>query len=176
MFLFAWVSAAFAVAPITMNVPSDVTKVELVCASKTLTATPSGGVATFAELPTGCKILFTRPVTGTIDGGGVYTCTHDGCAITEMQHLAVTNAPGRVNILIAGTYDTKWMELTCATDGYRQRGDIVENTTTFNDVKASDCQLFFKGGSPAQFRPVVAGTTYRCTVTGTTASCAPYKL
>lgn len=171
----AWMlyaALAHAGAPIEITVPTDVTKVVLVCAgNKRFETEAKNGLATFPEAPKDCKVYLQKPV-GTIAGPGIWTCADDGCRMVDVQHKDIRDAPGRVNVILTGEYDTRWLEISCA-DGARQRADIETNTATFDGITRDDCTLFFKGGSPAQYRPIVAGS-WRCGLTATTAVCTKF--
>ena len=168
--LFA--TAAFAGAPLTMTVPSDATKVILDCGTRKIEAPVVGGKAEFAEAPEGCTLYAVRPI-GKIAGPGDWACTSTGCTLIDSIHAPVSNAKGRLNVIIGGVYDTKWLELTCSATGYRERGDIATNTSTFESVPPGDCTLYFKGATPAQYRGISEGS-WRCALTGTTAVCTRF--
>jgi hypothetical protein len=165
-------TAALAGAPLTMTVPSDATKVVLDCGTRKIEAEVVGGKAQFAEAPEGCTLYAVRPL-GKIAGPGDWACTPTGCTLNGVIHAPISDAAGRINVVIAGTYDTKWLELTCSGAGYRERGDIATNTSTFNSVPAGDCTLYFKGATPAQYRGMSHGS-WRCSLTGTTAVCSKF--
>lgn len=172
MWAWCWLASAWAAPPLQVTVPKDVDTVVLDCAGKRLEARPVAGVATFAEAPASCKVLALRPI-GQIAGPGEFTCDDAGCKLEETHHLAISDGPGRLNVVMTGAYDTKWLELTCSASGYRVRADIVENTATFTGVPAGDCALYYKGATPAQYRGISSGS-WRCSLTGTTAVCARF--
>ena len=39
------------------------------------------------------------------------------------------------------------------------------------NVPNESCTMFFKGGPPAQYKPVRGGASYTCKIVGTTAVC-----
>jgi hypothetical protein len=163
---------AFAGTPLIVNVDPKAVKVVLDCGGQKLEAPVKNGVASFEAAPAGCQVGLVMPA-GQLDGAGTWTCTATGtpgCHLDEFPHAAISNGPGKVNVVLTGKYDTQWLELKCG-ETYRERGDIAENTTTFASVPSGDCQLYFKGASPAQFRPITAGKSYRCSLIGTTAVC-----
>ncbi len=173
--MFAWIalfSSAFAIAPLEVRVDPDVTSVKLVCGSDSWESKPHDGVATFDRAPDNCQVLVTRPA-GQINGPGIYTCTGGTCVYQDTPHRPVSNAPGRLNVVFTGAYDTQWLELKCD-GGFRERVDITENAGTFDGVPSGECTLLFKGATPAQYRPVTTGT-YKCRLTGITAVCDPFK-
>lgn len=174
MLVLALATAAFADPPLQITVPTNATKVALVCATRTVEAVPVRGLATFAEAPADCTVNVTYPI-GKTSGSGIYTCAEtSGCTMNDVPHAVIADASGRVNIVISGVYDTKWFELSCNNGAYRERGEIAENTTVFNGVPTGECSLYFKGGTPAQYRAISAGS-WRCSLTGTTAVCSKFK-
>ncbi len=53
-----------------------------------------------------------------------------------------------------------------------KKGSFSGGVASIPDIPTSeDCTLLFKGGPPAQFRPVRGGQSLNCTFVGTTASC-----
>lgn len=173
MLALVLIPAAFAGAPLQITVPADATHVTLKCATRTLEGTPVKGLVTFAEAPANCAVNVTYKL-GTVSGAGIYSCTADGgCVLDDVPHAPISDAAGRVNVVFSGVYDTKWFEMSCNSGEYRQRMDIVDNTATFNDVPSGECTLFFKGGTPAQYRGVTAAS-WRCSLTGTTAVCSKF--
>ena len=63
------------------------------------------------------------------------------------------------------------VEVKCG-GGYRQRAAFAGGVATVPDLPVGeDCTVIFKGGPPAQFRPVRAHMTVECSLQGTTAVC-----
>ena len=128
-----------------------------------------GGVAAFTEAPSAeCKVDVVRRA-GTISGPGVWTCDLSGCNQKDLHHRAISDAPGRVNVVSTGLAPSASLEIKCP-GGYRERAQITENTATFEGVPDEECTLLFKGGVPAKYNPLGWGTYY-CRLTGTTAVC-----
>lgn len=174
MLVLALATAAFADAPLQITVPENATKVVLVCATRTVEAVPVHGLATFAEAPADCTVNVSYSI-GKTSGSGIFTCTETGgCTMNDVPHAPISDASGRINVVISGAYDTKWFEMSCNNSAYRERGDIADNTTVFNAVPTGECTLYFKGGTPAQYRGIGAGS-WRCSLTGTTAVCSKFK-
>jgi hypothetical protein len=75
-----------------------------------------------------------------------------------------------MNVVLTGDLlGTVSMEVTCPS-GFRSRAEISENTSVFDGLPAEDCTLFFKGGPPARYPGVRAGTWY-CHLSGGSAVC-----
>ena len=110
---------------------------------------------------------------GVTKGNGTWFCNEGGCTLDEPPHAEVSNARGKVNIIVLGNVAANMLELTCPS-GYRERADIVDHTAVFYEVPVDLCQLHFKGGSPAKFNGIQPGKTYKCSVAGTQAVCNPY--
>ena len=160
---------ALAVAPITINVPSDVVLVRLECAgSKTLDASPKQGVVTFSSAPKNCTVYFQRK-SGRIDGPGVYDCSNKKCVQADVSHRPVSDAAGRVNVILMDDTPVPSMEINCES-GYRERANVIENVAIFDAAPVQGCTLQFKGGNPAHFKGITPGT-WRCSLAGTTAIC-----
>ena len=171
--LLAALALAHAEAPLTIHVDATATTLTLNCAGKTYTQPVVNGTATFPEAPKGCTVVATFNE-GTIPGPGVFSCSPHGCIMQDVIHDVVTDAPGRVNVILTGTYDSSELEITCPNNGYRQRAPIANNTAKFEAVPSNDnCQLSFKGGTPAHYKPIVPGS-YRCGLTEVTAVCTKF--
>ena len=127
------------------------------------------GIATLPEVPQLCTVFFVRR-TGTINGPGTYSCNNSGCVLDEVAHAPVTDGPGRVNFIFTTSLDSNAAEINCPS-GYRGRESITQNTAMFTGIPANqDCTVFLKGGAPAKYSPVRAGTYY-CGLTGVTLVC-----
>lgn len=63
------------------------------------------------------------------------------------------------------------VEVKCAGSGFRQRGSFTGGKVTVPNVPAEDCELHFKGGAPAMYRPVRGNQTVTCRIQGTTGVC-----
>jgi hypothetical protein len=143
--------------------------VVLECSDGSHKAVVKNGKATLEQVPQGCQVHMIRKG-GTIDAPGRWSCTLDACKQDEVEHRAVTDADGRVNVVVTSPLPAgSFLELTCS-NGYRVRSDIELNTATFESVPQDECTLHFKGGVPAKYRPVRWGTFY-CGLSGTTAVC-----
>lgn len=146
-----------------------VTALVLECRDGTQKATVKNGLATFEQVPEGCTVNMIRR-SGTIDAPGKWTCTLDTCKMEDVQHAPVTDADGRVNVILTTEMPPgAWLELTCS-GGFRARADVKTNTAVFDGVPNEECTLFFKGGPPAKYRPMRWGT-WSCGLSGTTAVC-----
>ena len=62
------------------------------------------------------------------------------------------------------------IEVVCPS-GFRQRAALIDGLASLDSLPAASCVANFKGGPPARFAPLSAGT-WRCQYTGTTMSCA----
>lgn len=60
-------------------------------------------------------------------------------------------------------------EVVCP-GGFRQRDYFTDHAAAFTGLPAEPCTLSFKGGPPAQFSPIVAGS-WSCRYSGTTMLC-----
>ena len=92
-----------------------------------------------------------------------------------------TRAPGPQDLLVRMTPGRATsLELLCPS-GYRERATLgpgPDPTWTwgrFTGLSGGDCTLYFKGGAPAAFGPVAAGSGLSCDVVGSTAVCGPLE-
>ena len=163
------VAPAFA-APLTINVQDpQVTEVEFNCGGEIKRVPVNKGIATLPEVPKLCTVFFVRR-TGSIDGPGTYTCNNSGCVLDEVAHAPVSDGPGKVNVIFTSSTASNAAEINCPS-GHRSRESIAQNTVKFTGVPANqDCTILLKGGIPAKYRPVRAGTYY-CALTGVTLVC-----
>ena len=60
-------------------------------------------------------------------------------------------------------------EVVCPS-GFRQRDYFTDQAAAFTGLPAEACTLSFKGGPPAQFSPISAGS-WSCRYSGTTMRC-----
>jgi hypothetical protein len=173
MVLFALLATAWAAPPLEIRVGPEATHVILECAGgKRLESKVVAGKASFSEVPSGC-VAHEIVKLGAIDGAGVWACSPNGCEIADSHHREVKDAAGRINVVMSGAYDTQWLEVTCG-NTYRERANFTENAATFEAVPAKEaCELHFKGGTPARYRPITPGS-WRCTISNTTAVCTQY--
>jgi hypothetical protein len=146
-----------------------VSEVVLECADGSYRSAVKGGIATFERMPQACKVSMVRR-SGVIDRAGRWWCSLDACKQEEVLHAPVTDAPGRVNVIVATALPKgAALELTCT--GFRVRTEVVQNTAVFDGVPdGADCELYFKGTVPARFRPIAAGT-WSCSLSGAAAIC-----
>ncbi|MEQ1569528.1 MAG: hypothetical protein ABMA64_28080 [Myxococcota bacterium] len=146
-----------------------VTEVILDCVDGVYRSPVRSGVASFDRMPQGCKVSMIRR-SGTIDRAGKWACNLDKCEQQDVLHLPVTDAPGRVNVILTTELPKGTMlEVTCT--GYRQRADVTQNTAVFDGVPSgTDCELYFKGAVPTRFRPIGPGT-WTCSMSGSAAIC-----
>ena len=138
------------------------------CDGATKRSPVKNGMASLAEIPGECDVYFIKKI-GKIDGAGTYSCSPGGCQLDEVHHKPISDAPGRINIILTSKVDSPMMEVNCPS-GHRVRTNVETNTAIFNSVPDEDCALLFKGGMPAQYRPIRAGTYY-CSLSGGTAIC-----
>jgi len=163
-------AASLAQAPIELTVEPGIEAVVLECGARTERSMVNNGMVTFSLIPNSpCKVRWERTV-GSIDRPGKWSCTAAGCVAEGIIHRSVSDAPGRVNVIMARPTHQA-VEVTC-TDGFRVRGTFVQNVATVDGVPNGECVLMFKGGSPSKFKPITPGT-YECTVTGPSAACHP---
>lgn len=167
--LVPFLSAAFG-SPVEITVSDPlVTALVLECQDGTFKAVVKNGLATLEQVPKDCVVNMIRK-SGTITAPGRWTCTLEGCTQQEVSHREVTDAPGRVNVILTTDLPAgASLELTCS-DGFRLRVEVAQNAAVFDGVPAEECTLFFKGGVPAKFRPMREGT-WSCGLSGTTAVC-----
>jgi len=172
--LLTLAALALASPPLTIHVDPKATEVSLVCGTTVTKAPVRDGVATFEVAPDNCTVYASLPV-GVVPSAGVYACSAGNCALQDVPHAPISDAPGRLNVVLAEDYaENGWMEVVCA-DGYRKRADIKEHTAVFDELKTgSECTLYWKGGAPASLKHVVPGSE-RCTLSGTTAVCTSIK-
>jgi hypothetical protein len=156
--------------PLTVNISDPyVIAVVLECDGSLMKATVRDGRAMFDAVPEGCTVDLIRR-TGLIDQAGEWTCGLDGCTMDDVHHAEISDATGRINVVVTGDIaGTSSLEVACLS-GHRARQVLEEATATFDGVPAEDCSLLFKGGAPAKFRGIGQGTWY-CSLVGTTAIC-----
>jgi hypothetical protein len=157
-------------ATLEITVPDPlVTALVLECRDGTFKAVVKNGLASLEQVPQDCVVNMIRR-SGTLTEAGRWTCTLDACTQEEVDHQPVSDAPGRVNVVLTTDLPAgAALELTCS-GGFRSRVEIALNTAVFEGVPSEECTLFFKGGVPAKFRPIRAGT-WSCGLSGTTAVC-----
>ena len=80
-------------------------------------------------------------------------------------------AGGSVLVKLADTSQASGVELVCGAGSYRLRKSFAGGVANFSGVPGGQCTLYFKGGIPAKFTPVVRGKSYNCSIVGTTAVC-----
>ncbi len=169
--MLAWLFAAPALAQSVEIRVTDplVTALVLECADGTFKAVVKNGLATLERTPQACAVNMVRR-SGEITQPGRWTCTLDRCTQEEVAHRPVSDAPGRINVILTTELPPgASLELTCS-DGYRTRAEVSLNTAVFDGVPDEECTLFFKGGVPAKFRPIRAGT-WSCGLSSTVAVC-----
>jgi hypothetical protein len=164
--------AAQASAPLTINVADPaVVAVVLDCGGgSTQKAVVKNGKAEYLEVPNGnCSVVFVRK-SGSISGAGTWTCSLDNCVQEDVHHLDISNADGRINIVIANVPPSTTLELNCPS-GHRERSPLRENTGIFENVPNEPCTLLFKGGVASRYQPISWGTYY-CSLSGNVAVCS----
>jgi serine/threonine protein kinase len=139
----------------TEDPPDDIAKVE----PRTPPRTKAGGRDTAAPPPPMpvAPVPAYRPRPAPVPGAA----PSSGPAPTPRP--SSSSAGGNVGVTIPA--DARYpggVEITCP-NGFRARGAFSGQTATVPGVPSESCTLFFKGGSPAQFRPVSGGRNYRCT-------------
>ena len=146
-----------------------VTSVVLTCADGRFELPVRQGVATMERTPTRCEVSMFR-TSGLVDQPGKWTCTLDRCTQVEVDHQPVSDAPGRINVILTTELPPgSSLEIAC-TSGYRTRTGIALNTAVFEGVPAEQCTMYFKGGVPAKFGPITQGT-WSCGLSNTVAVC-----
>jgi hypothetical protein len=165
-----WVEVARASAvEIRVDDPA-VTEVVMTCADGTFHLPVVEGLVSWEHTPKSCAVSMLRK-SGRVDAPGQWTCTADTCLLTEVAHAAVSDAPGRVNVITTTELPKgEAIELTCG-NGFRQRVTVSQNTVTFDGVPENlDCEISYKGALPAAFRPIRPGT-WSCRLSGAMAVC-----
>jgi hypothetical protein len=165
-------AAAWAVAPLEIKVAdAKVTVVILHCGGETMQADVRAGVASFPTAPSvACQVEFRRDG-AKIDSAGQWTCSLDNCTLDDVHHLPISDASGRVNVVLTTPVPPGMsLEITCPSTGQRDRLPVVENTVTFNGVQSEDCTLQTKGGMPGRYSPLKFGTYY-CSLAANTLVC-----
>ena len=149
----------------------QILSVVLECTDGTYRSVVKDGHATFERKPENCTVHLIRRV-GVISEPGKWSCNVQGCARDDVYHRPVEDAEGRVNIILSAARPSgTWMELHCGST-YRRRADIVQNTSTFDEVPAGEsCTLFIKGGAPIRYKPLEWGT-HLCTIDEAVMHCA----
>lgn len=168
--LAAWMVAAYAQSvEITVSDPL-VTKLFLDCADGRYELPVRAGVAGMEKTPSLCKVSMLR-TSGQVDQPGKWTCTLDRCSQTEVDHHPVTDAPGRINVILTTQLPpSASLEITC-TSGFRTRTDVSLNTAVFDGIPGNEqCTMFFKGSVPAKYGPISQGT-WSCGLSNTVAVC-----
>jgi hypothetical protein len=146
-----------------------VTALVLECADGTHKLVVDGGRAVLEKRPKDC-VVNQVVRSGSITAPGAWTCGLEGCTQQDVAHRDVSDADGRINVIVASDLPKgSWLELTCP-QGFRERASVEENTATFDAVPEEECTLWFKGGVPAKFTRMRWGT-WQCLLSGTTAVC-----
>jgi hypothetical protein len=166
--MWGWVAIARASTIDVQVTDPAVTQVILECADGVYTSPVKSGMAAFDRMPQGCKVSMLRK-SGAIDKAGRWTCSLDVCKQEEVLHAPVSDAPGRLNIILTTELPKgAGLELTCT--GYRQRAEITQNTAVFEGVPQAECELYFKSSVPTRYRPIGPGT-WSCSISGAAAIC-----
>jgi hypothetical protein len=76
---------------------------------------------------------------------------------------------GTVTVRIEAGQPYSAVEVICPST--RLRGSFSGGVASIPGVPGEDCSIMFKGGPPAQYKPVKGGQSVSCTFVGTTASC-----
>lgn len=85
---------------------------------------------------------------------------------------------GELQVRLSNPESVRSVEVSCPS-GYRTRATLAPTLGgTVGVARATNlpdepCEIWFKGGTPAAFSPVLAGQDLRCTIQGATALCAP---
>ncbi|MEZ4319440.1 MAG: hypothetical protein R3F61_18135 [Myxococcota bacterium] len=168
-FLIALTTNAHATDPVRIRVTDpSIRTVILECGSTKLQAEVKNGMATFAQNPGKCEVLFLGRI-GLIDGPAEYTCTSQGCQQVDVIHKELADASGRVTVVITDS-STTLLELKCPS-GYRQRARVDTNTAVFEGVPEEDCEMFWKGGTVPAKAHAIRPATWYCQATGGTGVC-----
>jgi hypothetical protein len=170
-FVLASFLAPAEAAPLEISISDpQIVSVVLECTDGTFRAVVKDGLAVFERKPDNCTVNIIRRA-GVIDEPGEWRCDVSTCAMKDVFHREVSDADGRVNVILAKeAAPGSWMELQCSS-GYRNRAEIVQNTSTFDGVPNGEaCTIFLKGGAPLRYKPIEWGT-YQCTVDGSAMNC-----
>ena len=163
-----WLSLAHGFSPVQISVEDrNVTEVVLKCPDRTVTSRVVNGIASFSENVSNCAVEFKVNV-GRITDPGAYTCgVATGCTSKGVNHRAVDDAEGRVNIILTDQ-SANLFELKCGS--WRERSYVTENVAVFENVPSDGCTLHFKGGTPTKADGIGPGT-YKCSAIGGVGSC-----
>ena len=116
----------------------------------------------------------TTPAPVTTTPAPVTTPAPTPAVVPVAPEPAVISAPqvsgGTLTIRIAHGASFTAAEVICPS-GYRQRAVFTNGTADLPDLPAEQCTLLFKGGPPAKFTPITAGT-WQCSYSGSTLSCS----
>lgn len=83
---------------------------------------------------------------------------------------APSSGPGTLSVSLADASQATGVEVVCPS-GFRQRTALSGGKGSMASVPNESCTMFFKGGPPAQYKPVRGGASYTCKIVGTTAVC-----
>lgn len=163
-----WLSLAHGFSPVQISVEDrNVTEVVLTCPDRTIRARVVNGIASFSENVSNCEVEFKVEV-GRIADAGAYTCgANTGCTAKGVNHRPVSDAEGRVNIILSDQ-SANMFELKCG--AWRERSYVTENVAVFENVPGEGCTLHFKGGTPTKADNIGPGT-YMCSAIGGIGSC-----
>jgi len=84
---------------------------------------------------------------------------------------------GQVQVRLADPQSVHAVEIECPS-GFRARVSLsphlggTEGVGRLDGVPDEPCKLWFKGGTPAAYEPVLAGQDLRCAIASSTAVCA----
>jgi hypothetical protein len=85
-----------------------------------------------------------------------------GPASAPSPRPARASSTGTVTIMVPEGQRFTGVEIKCDGSGFRNRGAFSGQSARVQDVPNESCTLYFKGGAPAQFRPVSGGRSYSC--------------
>jgi hypothetical protein len=93
----------------------------------------------------------------------------------ETSSTAAKPAPapkggGPLSVTMADPTQATGIEVVCPS-GLRKRASFSGGRATISDVPQEACTLYFKGGPPAQYKPIGGHRSVTCRIVGTTGSC-----
>lgn len=147
-----------------------VAKVEKVERESVKKKSKGGGGDTGAALPPPPPPPPPKAAAPRSSGGSKSTASAPSSSAPSAPAPRASSGPGPITIKVGGG---KWtgVEVTCPS-GARQRGAFNGDSSTVPSIPKEDCELHFKGGPPAKFRPVSGGNTYNCNFNSNVMQCS----
>lgn len=91
-------------------------------------------------------------------------------ATTPKPTPAPSKGPATLTVALKDASQATSVEVVCPS-GFRQRSALAGGRGSIASVPQEDCTLYFKGGAPAQYKPVRGGQSLSCSIQGTTGLC-----